>query len=186
MADQQTDAVPRKCTYRSLNPKKLPVLPRHVRLRAWIRQHGRQLVHGWWAWELIAATVSVAATAALVGLLADADQRRQQTWAVGNTQLTFNTIVVAIGTIIRSSLLLVVAGALNQGAWNWFAFTTGGVDAKGRPLKDLETFSEAAANSWNCLKLLWRTKGRYRRMNIFRQVELTTSLDTLYRSGRSS
>lgn len=185
MADQQSGTVPKVGVHHSPSRKKLPVLPRHVRVRAWIRRCGRQFVHGWWAWELIAATVSVAAMVALVALLAEADQQQQQNWAVGNTQLTLNTVVVAIGTIIRSSLLLVVAGALNQSAWNWFASRTGGVEAEGQPLEDFETFSEAAANSWSCLKLLWRTKGRYGRRTFLR-VKLTASLDTLHRSGRSS
>jgi len=90
-----------------------------------------------------------------------ADGRQQQTWTIGNAQLTLNTIVVAISTVMRSSLLLVVGGALNQSAWNWFAARTSGAEPEGRPLEDLETFSEAAANSWNSVKLLYRTKGRY-------------------------
>jgi Protein of unknown function (DUF3176) len=104
--------IPRK----SLPPPRtsLPVLPRHARLRAWIQRRVRRLVHGWWAWELIAAAVSVAATVALDALLASADQHLQETWTVGSTQLTLNTLVAIIATIIRASLLLVVAGALNQ------------------------------------------------------------------------
>jgi hypothetical protein len=62
-------------------------------------------VHQRWAWEPNAATVSVAAMGALIVVLAEADPQQQQTWAVGNTQLTLNTIVVAIGTVMRSSLL---------------------------------------------------------------------------------
>lgn len=68
---------------------------------------------------------------------------------VGGTQLTINTVVVAIGTVVRLSIMLFVAGALNQSVWNWFASRT-----QGMPLGDLETFSEAAANAWNSLKLL--------------------------------
>lgn len=189
MADQQSGAIPGKSVHRSLSRKKLPVLPRHVRFSTWVRGHGRQFVHGWWAWELIAATVLVTAMVVLIALLAKADQRQQQNWTVGNTQLTFNTIIVAIGTIIRSSLLLVVAGALNQNAWNWFASRTKNVTTEGQPLKDLEIFSEAAANSWNSLKLLWRTKGRYgntKYIYIYFRMKLTALLDISYRSGRSS
>ena len=98
---------------------------------------------------------------ALIGVLAGADQHKQKNWAVGGTELTLNTIVAAIGTIIRSSLLLAVAGALNQSAWNWFAARNRDIEAEGKPLEDLETFSEAAASSWNSLKLLWRTRCRY-------------------------
>lgn len=146
---------------RPLNQRDLPSLPRHIRLGNWFRLRGRYVVHGWWAWELIAATVSVAATIALIVLLSEVDRRPQQTWAVGSTQITLNSVVVAIATLVRTSLLLVVAGAVNQSAWNWFASRTKGGVNEGRPLEDLETFSDATANSWNCLKLLWRTKFWY-------------------------
>ena len=97
---------------------------------------------------------------AIVVVLAEADKHQQQTWSIGNTQLTINAIIAALATVARSSLLVAVAGALNQSAWNWFSSETGVVETRGHPLKDLETFSEAAANSWNCIRLLWRTKGR--------------------------
>lgn len=161
MANHNASSNSRFVVQRSLSRKELPAVPQRARLKAWTAQRGRRLVHGWWAWELIAASISILAMVTLIVVLVEADQHQQQSWAVGNTQLTLNTIVAAIGTVIRSSLLLAVAGALNQSAWNWFSSRTGAVENEGRPLEDLETFSEAAANSLNCLKLLWRTKGRY-------------------------
>ena len=160
MANQQAGRALGEDVRHPVSLKKLPIIPRYIRVWTWVCRRCRKLVYRWWAWELIAATVSVAAMVALIVVLANADHREQQLWSVGNTQLTLNTIVVAIGTVIRSSLLLTVAGALNQSAWNWFASKTNRTDTDGQPLKDLETFSEAAANSWNCVKLLWRTKGR--------------------------
>lgn len=67
--------------------------------------------------------VSLTAMVILVIVLAQADQHQQPSWAVAGTELTLNTVVAAIGTVIRTSLYIVVAGALNQSAWNWFAAT---------------------------------------------------------------
>lgn len=161
MVEAHSNSTSKEGAQHTIRRKPLPTTSSQPHQRTWISRHGRSLVHGWWAWELIAASVSVAAMIALIGVLAGADKHKQKNWAVGGTELTLNTVVAAIGTIIRSSLLLAVAGALNQCAWNWFAARNGDVEAEGMPLEDLETFSEAAANSWNSLKLLWRTKCRY-------------------------
>lgn len=161
MVGAQLNHISKEGAHQTSCRKPLPTASAQTRQRTWISRHGRSLVHGWWAWELIAASVSVAAMIALIGVLAGADKHKQKNWAVGGTELTLNTVVAAIGTIIRSSLLLAVAGALNQCAWNWFAAKSRDSEAEGYPLEDLETFSEAAANSWNSLKLLWRTKCRY-------------------------
>ncbi|MCJ1323095.1 hypothetical protein MMC15_008447 [Xylographa vitiligo] len=145
----------------SFSRKKLPTLPRHISIWARPRRGWRRWLRGWWIWESAAAGVSLTATVVLIALLAQADRRQQQAWAVGSTQLTLNTLVAAVATVIRTSLLLVVAGALNQSAWNWFAEKKKGKDSSGQPLEDLEIFSEAAANSWNSIRLLFRTNGRY-------------------------
>ncbi|MCJ1405627.1 hypothetical protein MMC11_008855 [Xylographa trunciseda] len=159
MADHQQPKV--VDVHRSYSRKKLPTLPRHISLWARLRRSARRWFRGWWIWELAAAGVSLAATVALVVLLAQADRRQPQAWAVGGMELTLNTLVAAIATVMRTSLLLVVASALNQSAWNWFAAKKSGGDASGQPLEDLEIFSEAAANSWNSVRLLIRTRGRY-------------------------
>jgi Protein of unknown function (DUF3176) len=118
-------------------------------------------VRGWWAWELISAIVCVVATVALIVPLARTDGSQQQSWEIGRTQLSLNALVAVISTVIRASLLLIVAGALNQSVWNWFATPLRRRHhEEGRQLKDLETFGEAAANSWNSVKLLYRTRGR--------------------------
>ncbi|KFX93220.1 hypothetical protein O988_06926 [Pseudogymnoascus sp. VKM F-3808] len=152
---------PRAAVNSSLSRKSLSTLPRYARILTSLRRRGRKLVRGWWAWELIAATISLVATVALISVLLSVDRHEQRAWNIGGTQLTINTIIAALGTIIRLSLLLVVGGALNQSAWNWFASMSRGVESEGQPLGDLEIFSEAAANSWNSARLLWRTKGRY-------------------------
>ena len=135
--------------------------PAHARLALCIRKLYRRLSRPWWAWEIFSAIISLVATISLLVVILQVDKQEQQFWAIGGTLLIINTIVVGIGIVLRTTLLLAVAGALNQNAWNWFASSIGKPESNGQPLKDLETFSDPSANSWNCIKLLWRTKCRY-------------------------
>lgn len=94
-------------------------------------------------------------------VLATADGRPLQSLSFGVAQLSLNTIVPAISTVIRASLLVTVAGPLNQTAWNWFSSPRrDGRQQAGKPIKDLDTFGNAAIDSLSSLKLLSRTKGR--------------------------
>lgn len=141
--------------------KELRTLPRLVGLISKIKKRWSKLTHNWWAWEISAAVVSVGASAALITVLAKANGRQQQFWNIGSTQLTLNTVVAILSTVIRAALLVTVAGALNQSPWNWFANGQHGHQQRlRRPLKDLDIFGEAAMSSWASLKLLYRTKFR--------------------------
>lgn len=163
MADRQSSTLLPSRVGGSLSRKKLPSLPQHIHLWAVIKRWNRRLFYRWWTWELVAASVMIAATIGLIALLAQANQRPQETWAIGNTQLTLNTLVVAISTIMRSALMLAVGGALNQSLWNWFADDKkdDSETTAGRQLKDFEIFGDASANAWNSARLLYRIKGRY-------------------------
>ena len=165
------------------NRKSLPKLPRHVGPLSKIKRIFADFISNqWWTWEIAAACVSIGATIALIVILKNADQQQQRPWNIGNTQLTLNTVIAIISIIIRASLLVMVAGALNQSPWNWFARKQNGYkqqpsrsllkpwtwfksnfeqEEPGRPLKDLDTFGEAANSSWASLKLLYRTRFRY-------------------------
>ena len=172
MTDQQLSQSSVSPSRHSLCNKKLPPLPLHSCLWVLVQRFYQRYVSGWWAWELLSAAVSVLAMIGLFALLLQADKRQQESWTIGNTQLTLNTLVAVISTIMRSSLLLSVAGSLNQSAWNWFAAKNKGMNLKGKPLKDLEVFSDAAANSLNSMKLLYRTKGRFVKVSTSFPLEL--------------
>lgn len=170
---------------RDSSTKTLPLLPQHVAVWSKFKRRCRKLFRCWWAWEVSAAVLSIGATVALVVVLAKSDGQQQQSWRIANTQLTLNTVVAIISTVIRASLLVTVAGALNQSPWNWFANRrhnnsshprrkrrTGDIlspqpasdradGGMGRPLEDMDIFGEAAFSSWGSLKLLYRTKLRY-------------------------
>jgi hypothetical protein len=121
------------------------------------------LVQYWWAWELSSAAVSTIATCGLVAALVDADERPLQFITLGPAQFTLNSYVAAFSTVIRASLLVTVAGPLNQCGWNWFSPLSWGEVSRqhpGRPLEDLDIFGNAALNSWSSIRLLVRTKFR--------------------------
>ena len=163
--------------------RSLPKLPRHIGILSQINGGCTKIFNQWWAWEIATACVSIAATIILCVILKNADQQQQRPWAIGNTQLTLNTVIAIDSVIIRASLLTMVAGALNQSPWNWFSKHQTGDQQyyerllnswtwfqvnqdnreqkqAGRPLKDLDIFGEAANSSWASLKLLYRTRFR--------------------------
>ena len=139
--------------------KDLPLIPWHTQLLSKLKRSCKRLVRWWWAWELLASALSIAATIALIAVLWQADNNTQHSWIIGNTELTLNTIVAAISTIIRAALLVTVEGALNQSPWNRFSSPRKGTSEPARPLEDLDIFAGAASDSWGSLRLLWRTKG---------------------------
>lgn len=138
------------------------------------------LIFKWWVCEIGASIISIGGSITLLVVLKNADQGPQRPWIIGNTQLTLNTVVAIVSTVIRASLIVMISGALNQSSWNWFAkkqrtdhqqlderpkrenwYTRNEKNREmefGRPLDDLDTFGEAASSSLACLKLLCRTK----------------------------
>ena len=148
--DQSISLVPK------LSEKELPALPCHARLLSSFKCGSQRLVKHWWAWEILAAALSIAATIGLVVILAKSDGVSLESLSFGAAHLSLNTIVAAVSTVIRAALAVTVAGALNQSPWNWFA-----QPQSGKPLQDLDIFGDAASDSWSSLRLLARTKGRY-------------------------
>jgi hypothetical protein len=123
---------------------------------------GEQFRNYWWPWEVFAATISIAATVALIAVLHSVNGHPLQSASFGDAQISINTVVAAITTIIRTSLLVTIAGPLNQSAWNWFSTPgKGNRNRAGRPLKDLDIFGNAARDPWSSIQLLWRTRGMY-------------------------
>ena len=77
----------------------------------------------------------------------------------GAAQLTIETIVAFLSTVIRAALRIGVTGALSRILLNRFSPSKGGVSRPARPPNDLDTFRSAATDLRGSLKLLWRTKG---------------------------
>lgn len=137
-----------------------------VKKRRWasfeFKRRWHSLVHYWWAWEWLASLVSVAATVALVVVLAITDGHKQPDWGVrGGAKITLNAVVAAISTVIRTALMIAVGGALSQNAWNWYSSRRANEKLNaGKPLRDLDTFADAGSDPFASLRLIWLTKGR--------------------------
>ena len=101
--------------------KTAPAIPWYKRLLSFIGRTCMSIVEYWWAWEILGAILSIAATASLIAVLAYEDGRVQQPLPFGATTISLNTIVAALSTVIRTSLAVAIAGPLNQSAWNWFS-----------------------------------------------------------------
>ncbi|KAJ4248155.1 hypothetical protein NW762_012925 [Fusarium torreyae] len=102
---------------------------------------------GWWpeiAWCAFATGLLVA----LAGLLKAYDGEPAPEWFV-----SLNTVVAAISTICRASMVIPVSEGLSQLKWNAFARSQ-------RPLNDLKTFDQASRGPFGSLLLLSKARGR--------------------------
>ncbi|KAI0097971.1 hypothetical protein GGR51DRAFT_566012 [Nemania sp. FL0031] len=144
---------------RSALEKPLPVLSKRITFASRLSLACKRLMQYWWAWELLAATLSITAAVALVIVLIEYDERPQQDIAMGTLNFSLNALVAALSTVLRSSLMVAVTGPLNQSAWNRFAARHASQRQVSRELKDLDSFGGAATDAWSSLKVLWRTKG---------------------------
>ena len=105
----------------SIKRKDLSRSPPLLGFFAKLERKWRNVFLRWWACEIVAALVSFSATIALIVVLKGADQQQQKPWQIGSTQITLNTVIVIPSTVLRTSLLVMVSGALDQSSWNWFA-----------------------------------------------------------------
>lgn len=110
----------------------------------------RRLIHQLrgWSYEVLAVLVSVSSFAGLVIALREFDGKPQEDWRYKH--VTRNTIVAAIATIARTSLLAAVTISISQNKWTWFSQRAG----KARQLKDLKTFDDASRGAIGSLRLL--------------------------------
>ncbi|KAH8727700.1 hypothetical protein GQ44DRAFT_770257 [Phaeosphaeriaceae sp. PMI808] len=109
----------------------------------------KQWVDGWAA-EIVSCALSVLALACLVAIL-----RYFDGYVVTKMPLkiSINTLVAVIAAVIKSSLLLPVAGGISQSKWLWFS--------KARSLIDFEHFDSASRGPWGSLRLVFRLQSRH-------------------------
>lgn len=101
-----------------------------------------------WPYEFLAVGISAISFACLVATLHSLDGRPQQEWSYHH--VTRNTVIAAISTITRASLLGAVAVSLCQNKWTWFSTS----HRRGRKLRELETFDSASRGVSGSLQLL--------------------------------
>ncbi|KAF2136026.1 uncharacterized protein K452DRAFT_149349 [Aplosporella prunicola CBS 121167] len=105
-----------------------------------------------WPWELSGIVLSIACMIAIIVLLPLIHDKPLSKWPVS---VPPNTILSAFITVIKSSMLLVVAESISELKWLHFEKT-----ASGRPLDDLEHFDRASRGPWGSVLFLYHVRGR--------------------------
>ncbi|KAF6821412.1 hypothetical protein CPLU01_12495 [Colletotrichum plurivorum] len=99
---------------------------------------------GAWLFEVLALLVSVASFAGIVALLVLYDEKPQPEFEYS---LNINTFIAIFTTILRATLVFMVAGVIGQSKWRWITSP--------RPLRDIEVFDNAGRGAWGSLVFLF-------------------------------
>ena len=103
-----------------------------------------------WKYELLSMIVSVGALLATVAVLFAFDGKPMSRWkAIAQP----NTVVSALSTLAKSSMLMVVGQILGQFKWQHF-------ENRPRRLMDFEIFESASRGPWGALELLYHVHWR--------------------------
>ena len=103
-----------------------------------------------WKYELLSMVVSVGALLAIVAVLFAFDGKPMTRWkAIAQP----NTVVSALSTLAKSSMLMVVGQALGQLKWQHF-------ERRPRRLMEFEIFENASRGPWGALDFLYRIRWR--------------------------
>jgi hypothetical protein len=103
-----------------------------------------------WKFELLSMVVSVGALLAIVAVLFAFDGKPTSRWkAIAQP----NTVVSALSTLAKSSMLMVVGQALGQLKWQHF-------ESRPRRLIEFEIFENASRGPWGALDLLYHLHWR--------------------------
>jgi hypothetical protein len=113
----------------------------------------------WWTEEYFYAFVCVAFATGLGLMLKYFDNSLVPQALFWNVQ--FDTIVIALVTVVRVSLKAFVEAAISQGAWLWVAARSQRRCKHVSRLKDFKLFDEASRGLKGSLILLWCLKFRF-------------------------
>jgi hypothetical protein len=103
-----------------------------------------------WKYELLSMVISVGALLAIVAVLFAFDGKPMTRWkAIAQP----NTVVSALSTLAKSSMLMVVGQALGQLKWQHF-------ESRPRRLIEFEIFENASRGPWGALDFLYRIHWR--------------------------
>ncbi|KAI1775622.1 hypothetical protein F4818DRAFT_457840 [Hypoxylon cercidicola] len=99
----------------------------------------------WWWWEILAIILSIACMCTLVTLLTKMDGLPLQSWWL---PIEPNSLVAALTTIAKASMLVPAASCIGQLKWRHFM-------TQPRRLIDLQLFDDASRGPWGSAVLLW-------------------------------
>ncbi|KAK8083683.1 Carboxylic ester hydrolase [Apiospora saccharicola] len=104
---------------------------------------------GTWTVEIVTMFVSLAALAAIIGLIAHYDRRALTEWPY---RITLNAVIAVLATMSVTTLGISLQNGLSQ--MKWIRFKESKV-----PLADMETFDEASRGVLGAIKLLASRRG---------------------------
>lgn len=104
----------------------------------------------WWVWEMLGALLSMGCMIAVVMLGLLLDGLSLSDWSF---TMAPSTIISALVTIAKTSMLLPVAEGLSQLKWIHFS-------SRQRSLRELEAFDDASGGPWGSVTLVWKIKAR--------------------------
>lgn len=102
-----------------------------------------------WAMEIVSLLIATGAMIAMIVLLAQYDDHPLPEWP---HEITFNTMIALLATLMVAALAVPSSSALSQ--LKWIRFMTGAA-----PLSDMEVFDEASRGSWGAALLLVKLRG---------------------------
>ena len=106
---------------------------------------------GSWTIEIVTMFVSLAALAAIVGLIARYDKRALVEWPY---RITLNAVIAVLATMSVTTLSISLQNGLSQMKWIRFKSSK-------MPLSDMETFDEASRGAVGAIKLLASRRGGF-------------------------
>lgn len=105
-----------------------------------------------WSYEILVATASAISFSCFIATLHEFDGELQKNWHY--RYVTRNTVIAAMSTITRASLLGTVAVSLSQNKWTWFSTSR----RRCRKLQGLEIFDNASRGVAGSFRLLGTVK----------------------------
>jgi len=110
----------------------------------------------WWAPEIIASFLSIAAFATIIGIL-----RKYEGRGISEINLPFHTtlngMIAALATLNRAFLVAPLGSTLIQELWLFYATEARKATPSSR-LIDLKAYDEASRNAWGAIKFLFRRR----------------------------
>ena len=107
---------------------------------------GGRLSTGWTP-EISAAILSIAALAALIGVLDYANGTIVHAWH----GITLNAVVSVLATISKMAATFLVGSAISQAKWCLFSHGP-------QPLQDFEAVDQASRGALGCVSFLWKRR----------------------------
>ncbi|KAF9877754.1 hypothetical protein CkaCkLH20_04889 [Colletotrichum karsti] len=110
----------------------------------------RPRVLQFWKWEALALLLAMASVVTMTVIPVIYHDAPEEEWPFS---ININTVIALLTTLMRATMLLVVAEILGQMKWRFFDRT--------RPLSDLQHFDHASRSVLGSLKVIWVARSSF-------------------------